>query len=253
MSDVSHTPAVPVSPQSARTTTLAVLQPGYLPWLGFFDQVVRSDVFVYYDDVQFDKHGWRNRNRIKTPSGPAWVTVPVRHKGLGKPRIIDVRIDNQTPWAKKHLGSITQFYRKAPYFDQYFLQLSDLLSRPWEFLLDLDLELTATIFRWLGLKPVVHRASELSVDGERSERLLMLCHRFNAKRYLTGDAASSYLDTALFEQAGVSVVWQQYRHPVYPQLHGNFVPYLSILDLILNVGPGSTAVICGSEKEESSR
>src|SRR5216684_7456421 len=95
------------------TKTLVVLQPGYLPWLGFFDQLRRADVFVYYDDVQFDKNGWRNRNRIKTGSGVQWLTVPVLHKGRGLPRICDVEIDNRTGWARKHITTITQAYARA--------------------------------------------------------------------------------------------------------------------------------------------
>src|SRR6184192_3437498 len=110
--------------------TLAVLQPGYLPWLGFFDQLQRSDVFVYYDDVQYDKHGWRNRNRIKSPSGPHWLTVPVRHSGLGWPPISAVEIESGAPWARKHLGTIRQCYARAPYTDRYLAELGELLQRP---------------------------------------------------------------------------------------------------------------------------
>src|SRR5438105_15591658 len=115
----------------ASTFTLAVLQPGYLPWLGFYDQVRRADVFIYYDDVQFDKHGWRNRNRVKSPTGPHWLTVPVRHTGLGWQRVLDVEIDTKMPWVRKHLGSIKQFYARAPYLERYLPELAELLQRPW--------------------------------------------------------------------------------------------------------------------------
>src|SRR5437667_10921821 len=104
----------------AASRTVVVLQPGYLPWLGFFDQMIRSDVFVYHDDVKFDKHGWRNRNRVKSLSGaPFWLTVPVRHHGLGWPRILDVQIDNRGAWARKHVGTIRQFYPRAPFLRRY--------------------------------------------------------------------------------------------------------------------------------------
>src|SRR5438105_15810490 len=122
------------APATAKRRTLAVLQPGYLPWLGFFDQLRRSDVFVLYDDVQFDKHGWRNRNRIKSPAGPQWLTVPVRHKGLNKPAIRDVEIVPGN-WARKHVLSIRQLYARAPHLHRYLPELEEVLMRPFTHLL----------------------------------------------------------------------------------------------------------------------
>src|SRR5215468_5246890 len=120
--------------------TLVVLQPGYLPWLGFFDQMQRSSVFIYYDDVQFDKHGWRNRNRVKAPGGgPHWLTVPVLHSGRDWPAIHEIEIDNRTPWARKHVGTLKQFYRAAPHLHRYLPALEEMLERRWMLLVDLDL------------------------------------------------------------------------------------------------------------------
>lgn len=223
--------------------TLVVLQPGYLPWLGFFDQMRRADIFVYYDDVQYDKHGWRNRNRIKSSAGPQWLTVPVRHRGLGQPRILDVEIDPRTPWARKHFGSLRQLYARAPCAKQYLPELEELLMRPWERLVDLDLAVVAAMAQWLGLTPAIVRSSELGVNGEQSERLLRLCQHLGATRYLSGSAARDYLDVALFEQHGVQVAWQDYRHPEYLQQYGAFVPYLSAIDLLLNCGDESRAIL----------
>jgi hypothetical protein len=223
--------------------TLAVLQPGYLPWLGFFDQQRRADVFVYYDDVQFDKHGWRNRNRIKSPSGPHWLTVPVRHGGLDRPKILDIQIDAGVPWARKHLQSIRHFYSKAPHLATYIPWLEQLLLQPWERLIDLDLAVARQLGSWLGIQPTVARSSELGIQGERSERLVKLCEYFGASRYLSGSAARAYLDTALFRRHGIEVEWQDYEHPVYPQQHGEFLPNLSALDLLLNCGDLSPRVL----------
>jgi hypothetical protein len=222
--------------------TLVVLQPGYLPWLGFFDQMRRSDIFVFYDDVQFDKHGWRNRNRIKSPAGQHWLTVPVRREGLGQ-RILEVEIDNRTAWARKHLGTIRQFYAGAPYLDRYWSELSALLQRRWELLVDLDIAVAELMCGWLGLRRPTARSSELKIGGERSQRLLNLCLHFGASRYLSGDAARNYLDVDLFARHGIEVEWQEYRHPVYKQQHGEFVPYLSALDLLLNCGDESAAIL----------
>lgn len=235
---------------SAAAPTLVVLQPGYLPWLGFFDQLMRADVFVFYDDVQYDKNGWRNRNRIKSPSGPHWLTVPVRVASLEQ-RIAETEIDNRQAWARKHVGSVRQFYARAPFVRRYLPELEELLARRWERLVELDVAVVELMCGWLGVRRQLVRSSELRIEGERSERLLHLCERFGARRYLSGNAAQSYLDTALFARHGVEVVWQNYQHPVYPQQHGEFVPFLSTLDLLLNCGDESAAIISRGRAESS--
>ena len=227
-------------------TTAVVLQPGYLPWLGFFDQLHRSDVFVYYDDVQYDKHGWRNRNRIKTQSGPLWLTVPVRHGSEGFPRILDVEIDARTPWARKHVTSIRQAYARAPFLAAYMPALEELLHRKWERLVDLDVACTGLMAEWFGLRRRIERSSTLEVGGDRSERLVNICRHLGASRYVSGDSARSYLDVPLFERHGILVEWQQYTHPVYPQLHGGFVSHLSALDLLLNCGDRAPLIALGA-------
>ena len=203
----------------------------------------RADVFVYYDDVQYDKHGWRNRNRVKSPNGPQWLTVPVRHHGLGQPRIIDAAIDSGTPWARKHVGTLKQLYAKAPFTRRYLPELEELLMRPWTRLVDLDMAVVALLARWLGLAPDIHRSSELGIAGEQSERLLRLCEHFGATRYLSGSAARDYLDVELFTGRDVDVAWQDYRHPEYAQQYGDFVPYLSTIDLLLNCGEESRTIL----------
>jgi hypothetical protein len=227
--------------------TVVILQPGYLPWLGFFDQMCRADVFVYYDDVQYDTHGWRNRNRIKTQQGPLWLTVPVRHSGLSKPRILDVAIDTRTNWAKKHVASIRQAYAAAPFLKQYVPALEEVLMRSWDRIVDLDFAVAGLIAEWLGVQPRIERASALGIGGGQSERLVKICRHFGATRYLSGAAAREYLDVALFESNGIAVEWQDFRHPVYPQLHGEFVPFMSAVDLVLNCGASSRAVLEGAQ------
>jgi WbqC-like protein family len=222
---------------------LAILQPSYLPWLGYFDQIDRVDVFVYYDDVQYDKNGWRNRNRVKGPGGPVWLTVPVQHTGRGLQRICDVEIDGQQNWTQKHLRSVAQFYAKAPYRDDYIPGLAELLGRPWTHLADLDIAINATIIRWLGLGARVVRASTLGIDGGRNERLISICRHFGASHYLSGNAAKAYVDLEAFAAAGIAVEWQDYEHPSYSQLHGAFVSHLSIIDLLMNAGPGTLDIL----------
>jgi hypothetical protein len=223
--------------------TLVVLQPGYLPWLGFFDQMRRSDVFVYYDDVQFDKHGWRNRNRIKSPAGPQWLTVPVRHHGKGQPLIMDTLIDRSSGWARKHVGTLRQYYARAPYLKRYLPELEELLNGPWTHIADLDIEHAARLAGWLKLAPNIVRASQLDIGGAQSERLVNFCRHFGAQKYLSGDAARAYLDVGQFERSGIEVVWQAYQHPVYPQQFRPFVPYLSAIDLLFNCGDDSRLIL----------
>jgi hypothetical protein len=230
---------------SRPATTVVVLQPGYLPWLGFFDQLRRADVFVYYDDVQYDKHGWRNRNRIKTQHGPLWLTVPVRHAGRGTPTILEVEVDARTPWARKHVSSIRQAYARAPFLNTYLPALEELLQRKWGRLVDLDITCAGVMAEWFGLRRRIERSSELGVDGSPSERLITICRHFGASKYLSGDAARTYLDVPLFERNGIAVEWQQYTHPVYPQLHSGFIPHLSALDLLLNCGERAPLIAFG--------
>jgi len=198
---------------------------------------------VYYDDVQYDKHGWRNRNRVKTVTGVQWLTVPVRHGGLGRQRILDVEIDSRAPWQRKHAATLWQAYAAAPFAAAHLPELEALLERPWLRLVDLDLAVVDLLAQWLGLRPRIERSSELAIPGERSERLVNICRHFGANVYLSGDAAQDYLDVALFERSGIDVQWQRFAHPVYPQLHGPFVPYLSAIDLVLNCGAAAGSIL----------
>ena len=230
---------------SAQQLTLVVLQPSYLPWLGYFDQLRRSDVFVFYDTAAYDKNGWRNRNRIKSATGqPLWLTVPVKTR-LGRP-ILDVEIDSRSAWRRKHIQTIAQHYRDAPYTRTYLPELQELLGRPWRTISELAVETTFLLCRWLNLEGRFMRASDLTLKGDRSERLLNLCREFGATHYLSGDSANAYLDVDLFRSHGVEVIWQNYVHPVYPQQHGPFVGYLSALDLLLNCGDASSEILRGA-------
>lgn len=234
-------------------TTLVVLQPSYLPWLGYFDQMRRSDIFVFYDDVQYDKHGWRNRNRVKTAKGPCWLTVPVLNGGRMGQAIQDVEIASHAPWVRKHLHTIEQAYAHAPFAGRYLPALKDVLEKPWRRLIDLDVAVIALMCGWFGIQRPIHCASALGVEGDRNSRLLALCQYFGADRYLSGNSAKSYLDVSLFSSQGVTVDWQNFNHPSYEQLHGDFVPYLSALDLILNIGPESALLLeYGSQASLSS-
>ncbi len=225
-------------------TTVVVLQPGYLPWLGFFEQLWMADVFVYYDDVQYDKGGWRNRNRIKTAQGFQWLTVPVLTKGKLGQLILETRIDNNSPWWKKHIQSLRQSYAKAPFYGDYGPGLEEVLARKHEMLVDLNLEAAAYLAQCFGIKTETVLSSKLALpEVDTSERLLQICKHFEATHYFTAALAKDYLKVDLFHKAGISVEFQDYPHPTYRQLHGEFIPYLSAVDLLFNYGPESLGIL----------
>ena len=222
---------------------VVILQPSYLPWLGYFDQLYKSDVLVLFDDVQYDKHGWRNRNRIKTPHGPQWLTVPVLTHGQEKPTNREVLIDSRAPWGRKHLQALRLHYRKAPAFQEVFPHLEALLSQEWTRLLDLNCAGLHVLGDLLGLKRDIRLSSELGVPGAKTERLVAVCKALGADAYLTGDAAKAYLDESRFVEAGIRLEYHGYRHPTYRQLHGDSVPYLSVVDLLMNHGQESLDIL----------
>lgn len=223
---------------------IGILQPGYLPWLGFFEQMYRSDVFVIYDDVQYDKNGWRNRNRIKTAAGTQWLTVPVLHKYEERPLVCEVKIDNKTDWRKKHFVSIKQNYAKAAYFKKYIGLFEEAYAREWEYLIDIDMYFIEKLAEALHLEGKrIQRSSALGVAGDRLERLVKICQLFSATTFYEGASGRNYIDDEHFLRHGIMVTYQDYAHPTYPQLYGAFVPYLSVIDLLFNCGDESMSII----------
>lgn len=227
----------------ATKRTAVILQPSYLPWLGYFAQMHKSDVFVVYDDVQYDKHSWRNRNRIKTPQGAQWLTVPVCTKGRDWPSNREVTIDNAQSWRKKHLQSIKQSYARAPFFKDYVGIFEGIYERDWTYLIDLNMACLTAMTEALGLKREIRFSSELEVEGERVDRLIEICRKVGATDFYEGAAGRDYIDDARFAAAQLGIEYQDYQHPTYPQLHGEFVPFLSVADLLFNCGPRSLEIL----------
>ncbi len=222
---------------------IAILQPSFLPWLGCLAQMQQSSYFIYYDDVAFDKHGWRNRNRIKTASGIEWITVPVFHKGKSGQPLKEVKIDHSNQWCRKMLGKLRQNYSKSAYFHLYYPDIEKLLLKKHQFLVDLNLEGMDFLLASLGITVKTFRSSELGITGDRNKRLIDHCKAFQATEYLTGDLAKHYLDEKQFIQNGITIRWQGFSHPIYSQLNGEFIPYLSTIDLLFNCGPNSPDIL----------
>ena len=231
---------------------IGILQPGYLPWLGFFEQMYKSEVFVIYDDVQYDKHSWRNRNRIKTANGIQWLTVPVLIKFEEHLLINEVRIDNKATWRKKHLSSIRQNYSKAPFYKKYIDIFEEAYSKEWGYLIDIDIYFISMIAECLGMsdKKIV-KSSSLNVTGDRLERLINICKIFKADTFYEGASGRNYIDEIHFAKQGIKVEYQDYKHPVYKQLYGDFVPYLSVIDLLFNHGEDSLSILTSTTTEVS--
>lgn len=209
-------------------------QPAYLPWLGYFEKILRSDVFVFLDAVQFEKNSFTNRNRIKTARGPIWLTVPVKIKGHTAATMRETEIDNTQNWKKKHLQALKLNYAKAPRFHDCFPKIAALYDRQHALLADLCYEHLEFWLAELGIGTTLVRQSTLPVRAAKSELILKLCRHFGATRYLAGALGKAYLDEPAFAAAGIAVEYQDYRHPAYPQLYGPFVPNMGIVDMWMN-------------------
>ena len=218
---------------------VVVLQPSYSPWRGYFDQIRRADLFIFYDDVQYDKHGWRNRNQIKTAQGKQWLTIPVHSKGVteGIP-INKVRIDWSKPWAKNHLKALTFAYKKSPYFASYALWLDSVYERRDNLLADFTIWLTAEIARKLGITHTQFmRSSEIhAITGQKTERLIQILQYVGAKHYISGPTAGTYIESEKFDAAGITLEYIEYNYSEYPQLYPPYDPNVSILDLMFMTG-----------------
>ncbi len=230
-------------------STGVILQPSYIPWRGFFDLVRDADAFVFYDDVQYDKHGWRNRNRIKTPQGSQWLTIPVNAKGnVSKGLLVkDMHIAGTHDWAKKHLASLRQSYGRAPFFDAYFPLVEGLIAKTHELLADFTIETTIALAHALGIEHTRFvRSSELGIDGGKTERLVRIMEHVGCDRYVSGPSARDYIEPALFETAGIALEYKAYAYPEYEQLHPPFDPQVTVLDLLFMKGPAAPSAIWGA-------
>lgn len=226
---------------------IAIMQPTYLPWIGYFDLMDDVDAFVFLDNVQFDKRSWQQRNRIRTGKGLEWLTIPVKVKGRYHQKINEVHIDNQPSFPDKHIRAVHMHYRGARYFDDYFAEFEEQLRRGAEstLLCELNIGLIKWAMRRLGIRTGCHRSSALGAAGKRSALLIDICQRLGADRYLSPMGALGYLtqERRLFDDSDISVFLRRYEHPVYPQMYEPFMPYACVLDMLFNLGDRALEVI----------
>lgn len=240
-------------PLSRLTMLVGIHQLHHLPWLRYLHKIATCDTFVVLDNIQFNKNGWQNRNKIKTERGEAFLSVPVLHRWAQ--HLDQVRIDGKQPWRRKHWGSLSNAYQRAPYFKDHEAFFRKVYEREWEKLNDLNFEILLYLVEALGIRTKIIRGSELDLRGEATERLVGICKELGASAYLTGAyAVGVYLDRGPFEREGIEVVLQSYECPAYPQLFPalGFLPELSIVDLLFNCGPKSLEVLLQKKGAQAS-
>jgi hypothetical protein len=226
---------------------VAIHQPHYLPWLGYLDKLDSADVFIVLDTVQFKKHEWQNRNRIRTKDSWQWLTVPIVDRF--PERIDRVEINGRTDWQRKHAQALRLHYGSAPHWASAGPELTALLQKEWTRLCDLNLAVLDLLCRSLAITTPRRLASTLQAREEPTDRLIDLCRAVGGTVYLAGQGAArpqgaeSYMDFGRFSRAGIQVQVQDYRHPEYPQRYTPFVSHLAVVDLLFNCGPESLQIL----------
>lgn len=222
---------------------LSAHQPTYLPWLGLFHKIALADQFVSFNQVQYQPIDWINRNKIKTPDGSIWLTIPMLRKGYMDKKIIDIEINNDAPWARKHWNSLLHNYKKSPYFKKYADYFETVYQQEWETLIELNESMLEWFLSTLGIAVPVLSAADYESSGKKSDLVLDMCLQLKADTFLFGEQGKNYANTNSFINAGVTPIFQDYRHPTYSQLYGEFKSHLSIVDLLFNCGDDSLSVL----------
>lgn len=227
------------------TKILTAHQPLYLPWLGFFQKVSMSDKFCLWDDVQFDPNDYQHRNKFKNPNGVTTMTVPIKTKGYRDKTIKDMSIENQHNWKRIHSNTLIVSYSKAPFFESYSDFFKKTYDRNWDTIVDLNIHLLNYLFKELGMEIDIITASTQNFEGQKTSRIIDMCNKLNADTYIFGAMGKDYADLDLFSKSGINPYFQDYKHPIYPQLWGDFIPNLSVLDLLFNCGEKSYDILTG--------
>lgn len=218
---------------------VGIIQSNYIPWRGYFDFIDDVDVFVFYDDVMYG-HGkrWRNRNKIKTRYGTRWITVPLRH-GKGTRLINEVAIDYSNNWQVAHVNQLYENYRTAPYWNRYIEKFAAIIEKQYSNISDLNVILCRWIMEVLEINTQIRLSQEFELKGDKRERPMDLLLKLGATSYLTGPNTESYTDLDLFRINNIDLEFKSYDYESYQQLWGRFLPEVSVLDLLFNMGPQS--------------
>jgi hypothetical protein len=224
-------------------------QPDFLPYLGFFHRLLYTDLLIILDDVQFLRRGWHHRDLIKGSKGAQWLTLSIK-KGDYHQNINQVILHaDRDRWISNHLNLLRANYSKAPFFKAYFPQIEAIYRKKAVRMIDLNMAFLHFFFDLFGLDNQIVLSSDLGVEGKSNLRLINLLKSVDRRRYLSGIGARDYLDERQFQAAGIRVDWQRFDHPVYPQLHGKFIPNLSCIDILFNCGPEAEAILKSCKTE----
>jgi len=236
--------------EQIKLKTAAIMQPTYLPWMGYFDLMDQCDLFVILDSVQFEKRSWQQRNRIKTPSGELMLSVPVLSKGRFDQEIREVQIDTAKNFQEGHLKAIKFNYAKAKYFDRYMGGLEEILLKKHKILADFNVELILWLKNALNIQTSLLRSSDLNVAGKKAELLVGICRSIGAGGYVSPQGARVYIEgTDIFPKNNIELRYQEFEHPIYTQMFGDFIPYMSVVDLLFNEGEKSLDIIRSGRKK----
>lgn len=219
---------------------VAILQSNYIPWKGYFDIIAAVDEFIVFDDVQYTRRDWRNRNKIKTPQGLQYLTVPVQVKGKYHQKIKDTKIEG-TNWTRVHWKALGLDYRRAPYFDEIATWLKPLyLNESYQYISQLNLRFIKAVCDYLEIDTIISSSSDYGLVDGRTECLVHLCVQAGGTEYISGPSAKNYIQKSHFIKHNIKITWFDYtRYPEYPQLWGKFAHDVTILDLLFNCGKES--------------
>ena len=228
---------------------LSVHQTQYIPWLGYFDKIDKSDCFVFLDQVQYKPREYQNRNKIRTKDGWMRLTVPVVSRGLGQQKICDVKIDNKTDWQKKHWGSLKSCYNRAAFFKGHYHFFESVYSAKWERLIELNVHIIKYLLKELKIRTPLYYELEICTSSQGTDRIIEICKKLKADTYLSGIGGKNYLEEEKFVQAGIKLHYQNFVHPTYHQLYTQagsfFLPNMSVIDLLFNEGDKSISILRG--------
>lgn len=226
---------------------VAIHQPNFLPWIGYFYKMMKSDVFVILDNVQFSKGSFTNRNKIKTPQGPKYITLPVITKNRNRQSILNCEISDKDKSVRSLINFVRNSYKDSKYFNSYFNDFKNILETDTKFLSEINISFIWWVVSVLDINIVIKRSSNMEgVSGSSTSRLISICKNLESNKYFSGFGGSKYQDEGMFRDEGIELVTTDFIHPVYFQLWGDFVPNLSILDLIFNHGSDSKKIILGN-------
>tara|TARA_R110002020_G_scaffold372783_1_gene584212 strand:+ start:13 stop:717 length:705 start_codon:yes stop_codon:yes gene_type:complete len=225
--------------QLKKYNRIAIMQPTYLPWMGYFSMIKNSDMFVFFDDVQVTKRSWQVRNRIKIKDDFTFLTLPIKkNKSSHETKIFEAEISEDVPWRSKHLKSIEHSYRKSPHYEDARGLVRDLLNFEGNNLADFNINFISNVCKGLSIETPLCRSSELPIYGRKDEYLVSICRYFQAKEYLSAPGSKGYIEEGenLFEKSNIDVIYHNYSHPIYTQTNGNFISHLAIIDAIFSIG-----------------